>query len=106
MFLVARTTRTPKHGRPTSRKKRKRLAHAQGKSQAKDDNIDDLWEIVRPRPLGVPKPKPPPALPLSPSLLAALTAEIQAKYNQQPVTSALLADCILMGLRLYFGVKP
>lgn len=70
-----------------------------------EDDIDDLWEDVRPRPLGAPKPEPSPTPPMPPSLLAELAAEIYAKYDQRPVTSEMLADCILMGIRLYFEAK-
>jgi hypothetical protein len=75
------------------------------------DDIDDLWEEVRPRPLGtalkvVPPPTPPPMPPsLLAELSAELSAEIYAKYDQRLVTSEMIADCILMGIRLYFKAK-
>lgn len=71
-----------------------------------EEDIDDLWEDVRPRPPGVPKPWPPPIPTMPPSLLAELAAKIHAKYDQRPVTSEMLADCILMGIRMYFEQKP
>lgn len=72
-----------------------------------DDDIDDLWEEVRPRPLETAlKVVPPPTMTPTPdSLLADLTAQINEKYDRRPVTAELLADCILMGIRLYFEAK-
>lgn len=71
-----------------------------------EEDIDDLWEDVRPRPLGTPKPALPPAPPMPPSVLVDLAAEIRKKYHQQPVTCEMLADCILTGIRMYFEQNP